>query len=260
MLKPIGGGSGEEPPAPPPAAGPADSPLPNPQSSSSPVGYRAPSYEPDPPPAKVPMLIGLGIGALLAIVGFLLLKPEGSPTVPTAWTRFEAADGSFACDAPEGWKVSGTGSAAGDSKMAEDDGLVLNSGGAHVEVSMSTVAGLMTGQLLFGSSVTPEAMTGSRANGVFTFQKRGLKKHFSGFKDTPIPPPASNMASLDPSGLSELPAGVGNVKDAAGLKDALKDVVKADIRIAEFSGKKAGLPPARRVRGALVGGESPERL
>ncbi len=268
MLKPIGGGSGEEPPAPqtpatppptagprplapPPSAGPpAHSPLPTPHSPSPPIGYRAPSYEPDPPPSKVPLFVGLGIGvAALCAIGFWLFKPDAPPTIPTAWTTFEAANGSFNCDVPEGWSVSGTGQASGDSKMAEDDGLILNSGGAHVEVSMSTVAGLMTGQLLFGSSTTPEAMTGSRANGVFTFQKRGLKKHFSSFTDTPIPAPESKMASIDPGGLTELAGATGSTKDLAGLKDALKDIVKADIRIAEFSGKKTGLGMGRPVRG-----------
>jgi hypothetical protein len=207
-------------------------------------------YEPEPAPSKLPLFIGLG-AATLAIGGtaFWLLKPDGKPTLPTAWANYAAADGSFTCETPEGWNVRGTGkNADGGAKMAQDNGVSMDSGGAHVEVSFSTVAALMTGQLLFGKETTPESMTGSRANGVYTFQKRGLKKRFNDFKEATMPPPESRMASVDPSSLNQVSGSLD--------KTSLEELFKPDIRISEFTGKRGGLGMGRPVQGirACVGG------
>lgn len=261
MLKPIGGGDSQPtestsaPQVPVTPQAPLQSPIAStPASAPSapmtpPAGYRAQAYEPE-PASKTPLIASITAAVVLLGGGaFWLLKPEGKPVLPVAWASFSAPDGSFTCDTPEGWSVQGTGHAsAGGTKLAEDNGVHMDSGGAHVEVSMSSVAGLMTSQLLFGKEITPESMTGSRANGVFTGQKRGIKKRFSSLTEASIPAPESKMAMLDKSSLDALGGAADNAE--------LKDLFKPDIRIVEFTGKKTGLGLGRPVKGirATLGG------
>ncbi|MGC4045899.1 MAG: hypothetical protein QM758_19075 [Armatimonas sp.] len=268
MLKPIGGADNQPvepstPQNPVTPQAPQQAPI-APSSAPSapiapPVGYRAPVYEPE-PTSKAPLIVGISAAVLLLGGGTLwLFKPEGKPTIPVAWASFSAPDGSFACESPEGWTVRGTGHAAeGGSKMSEDNGVHMDSGAAHVEVSFSSVSGLVTKQLLFGKEMTPEAMTGSRANGVFSSQKSGMKKRFNELTETPIPAPESKMASIDRGSLAALggaSGSSGNSEELKELKD-LKELFKPDIRIVEFTGKKSGLGMGRPVQGirATLGG------
>jgi hypothetical protein len=181
-----------------------------------------------------------GVGALLLLIGlYFLLRPTPSATVPTSYGQFTAADGSFTCDAPEGWKQRASGAASGDEKSVGPNGVFFTSGGAEIEITISSVADLMGAQLMFGNEVVPESMGGSRANGVHKINKKAVAKRVKGYKENDI-----NL----PPGLEAMMGGVV----FAGLK------AMPDLRVSEWTatGNQFGFGgPLHGYRASLAGGD-----
>jgi len=107
-------------------------------------------------------LIFGGIGAAVAVVAvaaFVLLH-RGPAVVPSTYTTFTSADNTFTCETPNGWNTYATGEASGDKHSTKLNGVYMQSGDAAIEVTFSTVSGLVGSQLIFGKDPTPEAMGG----------------------------------------------------------------------------------------------------
>jgi len=195
------------PPAQPasPVGSPALRPQPEPQAA-------APAYDQQPITPTRPVayeevatgpnkrLIFGGIGAAVAVVAvaaFVLLH-RGPAVVPSTYTTFTSADNTFTCETPNGWNTYATGEASGDKHSTKLNGVYMQSGDAAIEVTFSTVSGLVGSQLLFGKDPTPEAMGGSRAAGVAWMQKRAVAKQFKGYSEKLMPDCPSGMGAMIP--------------------------------------------------------------
>ena len=177
---------------------------------------------------RLSFIIG-GVVLALAALAFFLLRPLGPAATPTEAASFVAADQAFSCELPGNWEKTALGTAAEGGKETSSPGVRATSGGGMMEVTFSTVRGLMTGQLLFGSELTPGSMQGqSNALAVAKLQKKGVKKRFGNYEETKLP---------------NCPSGMG-----ASIIDENKKIV-ADAILYEFTAKGAGL----HQRGAIHG-------
>ena len=102
---------------------------------------------------------------------------------PIGYEVFNAADNTWLMETPKGWAVQAMGEAGGDHSGTQRNGLVTASGNAQIEVTISTTAGLVSGQLLFGSEVVPEGLSGSKASGVSKLQKKSVAKAWKNYKE-----------------------------------------------------------------------------
>ena len=163
-----------------------------------------------------PLILGvLGVGLIAAVVALLtVFMPAGAAVVPSGFDDFAAPDESFTMKTPVGWKRRASGMAAGD-KDGRMDGVYSDSGAAHMEVTFSTVSGLVQSQLLYGKDMTPEAMTGSRASGVDNLQKPAVKHKFKGYTEKTI---------------EDVPGGMGGV-----IADEKTRSFKPDATMHEFT-------------------------
>lgn len=223
-----------------PQQGVTGPPMPPPGGAAAAVRPPAGYYQPESEGPNKVLLFGGGAVALAAIVAlFILFLPKPPVPAPTSFSSFSSADGKWACQVPDGWKQKPTGSASGtDSNQL--NGLIVQRGGAEIQISFSTVAGLMGAQLMFGNEIVPEAMGGSRANGVDKIFKPAVKKRYKGYEEKPV---AGGM----PSAMSGLVLG-----------ESLGSEIKADMVVAEFSARSNnwGLGgPVRGYRAVLAGSD-----
>ncbi|HVK05017.1 MAG TPA: hypothetical protein VM490_16190, partial [Armatimonadaceae bacterium] len=190
--------------------------------------------------AKVVMAALGALAIVLAVAAFLFLRPAGPVAVPTKFATFAAADGSFLLEAPDGWAQKPMGKAApeGQRDHVGADGIRMQSGDAHVEVTFSSVAGLVGGQLLFGDEIVPESMVGARSAPIHRSLNKALKSRYKNYQAKPVArvPFESRMASL------------AATKDQNGLE--------MDLRLSEFTadGNKLGLGGKRHGYMAAIGG------
>ena len=246
-LQPIGGGSYVPPAAPTPPPAP---PAPMPDTIASATGYRpaplsaAPprrqAEDPDNPPAY---LYGIGGVAALALLGWggSFLLPSAPVDAPAAYVPFAAADNSFTCELPDKWRVEPQGRASKENRNSIADGVEARQSDACIEVTTSTIAGLLTGQLLYGSGPVPDGLLNSRARPVFNDHGRAFKKRFKGYKETKLTPTNSQLPPMTNLVLVE------NTRDMV-----------PDIRLAEFtaSGNKYGIGGKRHGYRMAVGGNA----
>ena len=194
-LTPLGGGEEKKETATPPSApvSPPGAPRPVPVARPTVDFY---DDEADEGRRRLPWIIG---GALLALatLAFFLFRPLGAAATPMTTKPFMAADQSFSCEIPSNWETTALGAAADQGSALSSPGVSLSSGGGKMEVTFSTVRGLVTGQLLFGSDLTPGAMTGqSNALAVAKLQRKGVVKRYGDYKETKQPSCPSAMASV----------------------------------------------------------------
>lgn len=204
-LQPLGGGltpigGGEEKKETPAPVAPASTPAPPPGAPRTPVS--APNTrdfyleEEEAGRRRLPWLIGSGVLAL-AVVGFFMFRPLGPAAPPAGATVFTAADQAFTCEIPSNWSKTALGTAAEGGGETSSPGVRVTSGGATMEVTFSTVRGLMTGQLLFGSDLTPGSMQGqSNALAVAKLQKKGFPKRYGSYNETKQPSCPSGMGAV----------------------------------------------------------------
>lgn len=262
-LRPMGGGT-PDPPAPSPQPANAGGMSPLQSAAPQPAAASAPAYAPPPatyPPLDAPTpnaqhpaptpfeyeeksgfnrpliyaVLGTGLAAALTALLFFFQTP-GAALVPSEFDDFTSADNTYAIQTPKGWDKRASGEAAGDSNGTQANGVFLKSGGAHMEVTFSTVKGLVEGQLLYGKDITPEAMTGSRASGVDKLQKPAVKRKFKGYAEKKV---------------EDVPSGMN-----ASLVDMEKKTIKADATMYEFTatGDSWGMGgPVHGYRAVLAG-------
>lgn len=139
-------------------------------------------------PNRLPLYIGGG-AAVAALAGLsLLLIPTAPVEAPKDWLPFTAADQSFACEVPKSWEVIPMGKASSANENSIGDGVLAKKGDAMVEVTVSSIGGLLTGQLLFGDETIPSGVFHSRAAPIYKAHGKQFKKKFSQFKETKITP------------------------------------------------------------------------
>ncbi len=209
-LQPLGGNAATQPPPPPavsasvpslsqsPVRLPSSPTLPpgvgyGPTAPSSPDGYRNPGYRPAPPDepeeaSRLPLYIGGGVGLAVLIGVGLLFIPAAPVAPPTAWEPFVAADNTFLCDLPKGWEVHAMGKASAENQPSVGDGVTAKKSNASVEMTVSSVSGLIAGQLLFGDSPVPTGLFNSRAAPIHRASGKRFKTRFRGFKETKVTP------------------------------------------------------------------------
>ena len=205
-LSPVGGAAPTAAPSTPPGLSGLPSPSPAPVVATAPSSFSPPpsmapakpypyssggataSYD-DAPTGPNKILVG-GLGTLIAALAagaFFLFRTPPPVPAPTGYAPFTSADNAWSMETPTGWHVSASGAAGGDTSNLQQNGVTLTSGNAKIEVTISTVSALMTGQLLFGNEVVPEAMGGSKASGVAKLQKKAVTKRWKGYAETVSP-------------------------------------------------------------------------
>ncbi|MBC8134664.1 MAG: hypothetical protein H8F28_02100 [Fibrella sp.] len=152
-----------------------------------PISHR-PSYDDPEQASKIPLYVtgGVGLAALIGIVILLIPAPPVPP--PTAWEPFTAADESFTCELPKEWNIHAMGKASTDSQPSIGDGVTAKKGNASIEMTVSSVTGLLTGQLLFGDDPIPSGVFNSRAAPIHRAHGKQFKNRFRGFKETKVTP------------------------------------------------------------------------
>ncbi|MDX1934168.1 MAG: hypothetical protein SFU56_16325 [Capsulimonadales bacterium] len=170
-----------------------------------------------------------GGGALLAVIvlaAYVVSQLPRPASDVREYQPFSAADHSFTCETPKGWEAKATGEAAGVPLSSQENGLILRSGSARMEITMSTVAGLAHGQLLFGGEITPGAMTGKgNAGTVARLQRKGIAGRYIHYRETQQKDVDSEMASTE--GLKELAA--------MGAAANIRVDMEPDVRLYEFT-------------------------
>jgi hypothetical protein len=142
----------------------------------------------------LPKILG-GIALAVVALALFLLRPLGPAATPEKSVRFVAADQSFSCLIPTNWTSTPLGRAAPGGGAFGNTGIEVTSGGARMEVTFSTVKGLMTGQLLMGNDLSPGANPGeSRALTVAELQKKGYIERYKSYQETQEPMCPSGMA------------------------------------------------------------------
>ncbi|MBC8141271.1 MAG: hypothetical protein H7Y38_07495 [Armatimonadetes bacterium] len=243
LLQPIGGGS-YSPPPPPPDLTQAPVPLAPTEYAAQPVRPTSsvpPRYE---DPDKPPMYL-YGIGGVVALAamgwGVSLFLPSAPVDAPAAYVPFAAADKSFTCELPDKWRVEAMGEASAEAKNSLSNGVEARQSDAYIKVTNSSIAGLITGQLLYGDDPIPQGAFGSRARPIFNDHGKGFKKRFKGYKETKLSPAETQLPKM---------TGIVQVENT-------KDFVP-DIRLAEFTatGNSYGLGGKRHGYRMAVGGSA----
>lgn len=137
----------------------------------------------------------------LVLVGSLALTGcSGSAKVPTAYTSFNSKDGTFACQAPEGWENRGGGGKSGTPSWAK-----FESGPALIEIRASA-AGSLLSDAMGGNSVEPGMPP--ELEPVHRIHESGLKEaeqKFKGYAET-ANSPGVIVCLLGPARVSEFTA------------------------------------------------------
>lgn len=251
-LQPLGGGTIIQPitePTPVPEAPVASPALPpgigygpsGPSSQSAPQNpgsYRQP-YEAPEEASKLPVYITAGVMVAVLIGIGIALIPAPPVAPPTSWEPFVAADQSFMCDLPKDWNIKAMGKASTDNEPSIGDGVIAKKGNASMEVTVSSLTGLLTSQLLFGDDPIPSGVFNSRAAPIHRAHGKKFKDRFRGFKETKITPTRELFPKM-----------TGAVMDKAG-----KELVP-DIRWNEYTagGNKFGFGGKRHGYRVTVGG------
>ena len=168
---------------------------------------------------------GIGVSAVAALVvgAFCLFRAPARATVPTAYAPYTSGDQLWGFDAPQGWTRTASGAATGDPHAVGFNAVTCSSGSAEINISISTVSGLIQNQLLFGNNITPEAMGGSHANGIQKSTLKPFKKTFRDYQETEI------AASLPWKMGGEVVKGFS----AGGV--SMPDIkTEPDVKVAEF--------------------------
>lgn len=256
-LQPLGGNVAVQTDTGPAGVAGIGAPAPSPSSPALPPGI---GYGPSTPPArnvhyshgshhsrfedpeqasKIPVYITAGVG-LAAIVGIgILFIPAAPVAAPAEWEPFVAADQSFSCELPKEWNMVATGKASNDDRPTIGDGVTATKGNAHIEMTVSSVAGLLTGQLLFGDDPIPSGVFNSRAAPIHRAHGKKFKNRFAGFKESKVTPIAQMFPKM-----------TGVVMDKTG-----KEFVP-DIRWSEYTagGNRFGFGGKRHGYRMTVGG------
>lgn len=125
----------------------------------------------------------------------------GEPVkIPTAYVPFNLKDGTFACQAPEGWTLRGGGSKSGSPAWAK-----FESGPALIEVKASAAGSLMSDAM--GGSVTGEPMPPEfePVHRIHQGALREAEQKFTEYKEV-SPAPLVIQCQLGPARLSEFTA------------------------------------------------------
>jgi hypothetical protein len=176
--------------------------------------------------------------AVLIGIGIALIPPPPVPA-PTAWEPFVAADQSFLCELPKGWDIHAMGKASEKNEASVGDGVIAKKSNASLEMTVSSVAGLIAGQLLYGNDPIPSGFMNSRAAPIHRSHGKSFKNRFRGFKETKVTPT-----------MGMYPKMTGIVMDKTG-KEAVPD-----IRWSEYTagGNKFGFGGKRHGYRVTVGG------
>ena len=190
--------------------------------------------------------VGAAVVAGLAIGAFTLFRAPARATVPTAYIPYTSGDQLWGFDVPQGWSETASGAATGDDHAVGFNAVTCSSGSAEVNISISTVSGLVKNQLLFGNDITPDAMTGgSHANSVQKSTLKPFKKTLRDYQETDV---ATN-----------LPWQMGGevIKGFSANGVTMPDIkTEPDVKMAEFkaSSNKWGLGgPVHGYRATLGG-------
>ncbi len=241
FLKPIGGGD-HSPPPPPAELTQVPVPLAPTEYAAQtvrPAGTTPPRYEdPDKPPTYLYVIGGVAAVAVLDW-GVSFFLPSAPVDAPTAYAPFAAADKSFTCELPDKWQVEALGTASAEEKNSMSNGVEARKSDAYIKVTNSSIAGLLTGQLLYGSNPIPDGTFGSRARPIFNDHGKGFKKRFKNYKETKLTPAEAQLPKMT------------NIVQVENAKEMVPD-----IRFAEFtaSGNNYGLGGKRHGYRMAVGG------
>ena len=183
---------------------------------SAPAPRTAPAVEEAPRGPNKALMIAGGVAVVLMIVAFFLFRPPAPVPAPTSFAAFTAADLSFACQVPEGWDRRAGGAAGNDKQTLSEDGVFLRSGNARIEVTTNTVASLIKSQLMFGNSIVPEAMEGSRAAAIHSRSKLALSHSLRGYAEKAVPNCPNGMGATLFTGGRFVPDGLLSEYTARG--------------------------------------------
>lgn len=199
----VGGGTTPgvfSPPVAPPVAPPPGTFNPNTfgPGASSGSTYRPPVVEEETGSntGKIRTIVFTSLAVSLAACAYFVLRTPPPVPAPTSFTEFTSADNKFTVDTPNGWVNTPSGEASGDTNSVRFNGITMARGSTQIEVSMSTIAALMSSQLVFGSGPVPEAMTGSRSSGVNTLQKKGFQSRYKNYEEHMVPTPQTKMGGI----------------------------------------------------------------
>lgn len=179
-----------------------------------PAGQGGSSYRPvyeDPEQAsKLPVYVTGGVGLAVLIGIGIAMIPAAPVPAPTDWESFVAADQSFLCELPKGWDINAMGKASQKNEPSVGDGVIAKKSNASLEMTVSSVAGLIAGQLLYGNDPIPSGFMNSRAAPIHRAHGRKFKDRFRGFKETKVTPtpemyPKMTGVVLDKTGQEAVP-------------------------------------------------------
>ena len=140
------------------------------------------------PPSKIPYYL-LGGGVVAAAIGAVFFVVPSTPVnAPAEWQPFTAADKSFACEIPKSWDVTAMGKASAANELSVEDGVIAKRSDAKVEVTVSSITGLITGQLLYGNDPIPAGTFQSRSAPIFRAHGRQFKKRFAHYQEVSVAP------------------------------------------------------------------------
>jgi hypothetical protein len=223
--------------------------------------------EQDNSPRNRALLTGGGaLVVILAIGSYLMSKMPHPASAVSDYASFSAADQTFMCDVPTSWSQKATGAAAGDHLATAANGLTITSGSTRIEISMSTVAGLVQGQLLFGGDPAPGGLSGKgNAATVAGLQKKGITGRFVGYTEAVQKDFDSKMAATE--GLKELQAledqaaaaRAANPEEGDTPAPRIKLDIEPDIRLYEFTATEPWYNLGGKVhgfRGVFAGGNN----
>lgn len=137
----------------------------------------------------------LTLATCLALVGC-----SGSATIPTSYTLYNSKDGSFACEAPEGWTIAGGGGKSGSPTWAR-----FESGPAMIEVKSSFVGSLLSDSQ---RSANPDGSLPPEFEPVHGFHidvMEQAKEKYNEYAETPTSP-VPVECPLGPARISEFTA------------------------------------------------------
>ncbi len=183
VVQPLPPGSPYVPPVPGGNMPPPTGALP-----TRPTSYPAPPEDDAEVPSRLPTYIGGGVAAVILIWIGTLFIPSAPVDAPTEWTTFTASDQSFACELPKKWEIKSEGNASTSTEAAISDGVTAKRGDADVEVSVSSVTGLIKAQLMFGDDPIPSGFAHSRATPIYQAHGRVFKKRFAHYKSKRVEP------------------------------------------------------------------------
>ena len=189
-------------PLPPKTASAAPSLRPSGPAAPSPAYGGSQAYVPGfapPEPNRNGAKIGLGIGGVLLVLilaSVVLLTPKHTP-VPTAYTKFAAADSSFSCDLPSGWVVTpaASGGKMSDGSESTVGGVLCQQNSAKVDITTDTYATLVAYDVVANNS-DPQSLTGSKAGVLHKQWHKRIAAEHKGYHETQVTDYESPMGDV----------------------------------------------------------------